>query len=86
MTSKHVELISKQLNLKANHVENTIELFENGATIPFISRYRKELTGSMDEVAVASVKNLLDKLIEIEKKCEEKLKHQIFSFMNSNCG
>ena len=70
MTSKHVELISKQLNLKANHVENTIELFENGATIPFISRYRKELTGSMDEVAVASVKNLLDKLIEIEKRRE----------------
>jgi protein Tex len=68
MVEKHVELISAQLKLKENQVSNTIELFENGATIPFISRYRKELTGSMDEVAVADVKNLLDKLVEIDKR------------------
>ena len=70
MVNKHVELISKQLNLKEEFVRNTIELLENGATIPFISRYRKELTGSMDEVAVAAIKNLLDKYVEIDKRRE----------------
>jgi uncharacterized protein len=70
MVEKHVELISKQLNLKPEFVKNTIELLEDGATIPFISRYRKELTGSMDEVAVAAIKNLLDKYIEIDKRRE----------------
>ena len=70
MTEKHIGIISQQLNLNKMNVENTIELFENGATIPFISRYRKELTGSMDEVAVADVKNLWGKLIEIDKRRE----------------
>ncbi len=70
MTESHVELISKSLNLKNEFVRNTIELLENGATIPFISRYRKELTGSMDEVAVAGIKNLLDKYVEIDKRRE----------------
>jgi uncharacterized protein len=70
MNTKHIDLISNQLNLNSENVENTIELLENGATIPFISRYRKELSGSMDEVAVASVKNLLDKMVEIDKRRE----------------
>lgn len=70
MIDKHIDIISKQLNLKEGNVANTIELLENGATIPFISRYRKELTGSMDEVAVASVKELFEKLIEIDKRRE----------------
>jgi uncharacterized protein len=70
MIDSHIQIISKQLDLKENYVANTIELFENGATIPFISRYRKELTGSMDEVAVANVKNLMEKLIEIDKRRE----------------
>ncbi|MFA6923407.1 MAG: Tex family protein [Bacteroidales bacterium] len=70
MAQKHVEIISKQLNLSKEHVNKTIELFEGGATIPFISRYRKEQTGSMDEVTVAAVKNLMEKLIEIDKRRE----------------
>jgi uncharacterized protein len=70
MIEKHVALISQQLNLKPNFVANTIELFENDATIPFISRYRKELTGSMDEVEVANVKNLMEKFIDIDKRRE----------------
>jgi uncharacterized protein len=68
MTDKQIEIISKQLSLKEEHIINTIELIENGATIPFISRYRKELTGSMDEVNVAAVKNLFEKLVEIDKR------------------
>ncbi len=70
MIQKHVELISKQNNLKEDQVANTIELLENGATIPFISRYRKELTGSLDEVAVAEIKTLWNKFIEIDKRRE----------------
>jgi uncharacterized protein len=70
MVAKHVELISKSLSLKENQVENTIELIENGATIPFISRYRKELTGSLDEVYVAAIKSQLEKLIELDKRRE----------------
>ena len=68
MIQKHVEIISKQNNLKEEQVANTIELLENGATIPFISRYRKELTGSIDEVAIAEIKNLWNKLIELDKR------------------
>jgi uncharacterized protein len=68
MTEKHVELISQQLNIKDQQVRNTIELIENGATIPFISRYRKELTGSLDEVMIAAIKTRLDKLIEVDKR------------------
>ena len=50
-------LIASRLNLRGPHVENTIRLLEGGATIPFISRYRKEATGGMDEVQVAAVKD-----------------------------
>ena len=70
MNKIHIDYISKQLGLTFDNTENTMELLENGATIPFISRYRKELTGSMDEVAVASVKNWVDKLVEIDKRRE----------------
>ena len=55
-------LIAVRTGLKEKYVENTIELLQEGATIPFISRYRKERTGGMDEVEVASVKDHLEKL------------------------
>jgi len=63
-----VDIISKELNLQKVQIENTVQLFGEGATIPFISRYRKEMTGSMDEVQVADVKKALDKYIEVEKR------------------
>ncbi len=44
------QIIAQQTGLKVHHVEHTIELLQEGATIPFISRYRKERTGGMDEV------------------------------------
>jgi uncharacterized protein len=47
--------ITEKLNLSHRAVKNTVELLENGSTIPFISRYRKEATGSLDEVAIAEV-------------------------------
>ena len=53
--SRWVELITKELSLQLKNVKAVAELLTEGATIPFIARYRKELTGSMDEVMIASV-------------------------------
>lgn len=50
------EIIARQLGLREKQVESTINLLEQGATIPFISRYRKEATGGLNEVQVAQVK------------------------------
>ncbi|MCF8380193.1 MAG: RNA-binding transcriptional accessory protein [Bacteroidales bacterium] len=68
------EIIAKRTGLSASNVANTIKLFDEGATIPFISRYRKEMTGSMDEVQVGEVKEQLTKLRELEKRKETVLK------------
>ncbi len=54
-------IISKELSIASHSVTNTIKLLEEGATIPFISRYRKEATGSLDEVQVGAIKELLDR-------------------------
>ncbi len=62
------QLISKQLNLSLKSVQNTIALLNEGATIPFISRYRKEVTGALDEVQISDIKSLNDKFIELEKR------------------
>jgi len=61
-------LVAEQTGISFQQVKNTIELLDEGATIPFISRYRKERTGSLDEVAIASVKESYDKFLEIEKR------------------
>ncbi len=61
-------LISKSLNLSFNNVESTIALLQEGATIPFISRYRKEATGGLDEVAVENIKMLNDSYKELQKR------------------
>ena len=55
------EIIAKQLGLREKQVESTINLLAQGATIPFISRYRKEATGGLNEVQVAQVKEQNDK-------------------------
>lgn len=59
------EIIAKQLGLRKKQVESTINLLAQGATIPFISRYRKEATGGLNEVQVAQVKEQNDKLTEL---------------------
>lgn len=61
-------LISRDLNIPERQVGKTIELLNEGATIPFISRYRKEVTGGLDEVEIGRIKDQLDKLTEIEKR------------------
>jgi len=70
MKEQHILIISKELNLLEQQVRNTLELLADGATIPFISRYRKELTGSLDEVQVAAIKSRYERLIELDKRRE----------------
>ena len=67
------KLISVSLQISEKQVQNTIILLTDGATIPFISRYRKELTGALDEVQVAAIKDQYDKLIELQKRKETML-------------
>ena len=62
--------IAEQLNLGPRQVEKTIELLEQGATIPFIARYRKEVTGSLNEVQITAIRDLLVKLKELDKRRE----------------
>lgn len=70
MTDKFIELISASLSLKAWQVKNTIQLLDQDATVPFISRYRKEATGTLDEVQVLAVKEHYEKLQEVAKRRE----------------
>lgn len=62
------ELTAKALDIKVQQAENVIKLLSEGCTIPFISRYRKEMTGNLDEVKVAEVSNSLEKLRETDKR------------------
>lgn len=71
---KHVSLIASALGLQRWQVENTLALLGEGATIPFISRYRKERTGTLDEVAVGNIAEQKQKLDEVEKRRETILK------------
>ena len=70
MTTLFHTLIAKQMQLPAGQVERTIKLLDEGATIPFISRYRKEMTGGLDEVQIGLIKDLLDKLTELKRRKE----------------
>ncbi len=66
--------IATSLSISENQVRKTIALLDEGATIPFISRYRKEATGSLDEVQVAAIRDLRDQYVELEKRQEAILK------------
>ncbi|MDR0845770.1 MAG: RNA-binding transcriptional accessory protein [Tannerella sp.] len=70
MEEQHISIICKELGLQARQVRNTLELLLGGATIPFISRYRKEATGSLDEVQVAAIQSRYEKLLEMDKRRE----------------
>lgn len=63
-----VKLIASTLQLTEKQVRNTIQLIDDGATIPFISRYRKEMTDGLDEVAISAVKEQYQKLVELAKR------------------
>ncbi len=64
------KIIASQLSLHIDAVENTLKLLDEGCTIPFISRYRKERTGGLDEVKIAQISDLNDKMKEMTKRKE----------------
>lgn len=70
MNAEYISIIVRETGLKEHQVENTLKLLENGATIPFISRYRKESTGGMDEVQVTQVSDALERLETLAKRKE----------------
>lgn len=70
MNTQHTQLIADTLNLPARRIENTIQLLADGATIPFISRYRKEVTGSLNEVQIAAIQREWKKREELDKRKE----------------
>jgi len=67
-------LIAQQLNLQEKAVDNTLALLDEGCTIPFISRYRKERTGGLDEVQIAAISTQYERFKEIQKRKETVLK------------
>jgi uncharacterized protein len=67
---KYISLIASRLGHHEWQIENVIRLIEDGATIPFMSRYRKEMTGSLDEVQINHIKGEYEKLVELDKRRE----------------
>lgn len=74
MNNTHIAKIAEELRLTAKYVLATAALLEEGATVPFIARYRKEATGSLDEIAVTTIRDRLDQLRELDKRRETILK------------
>jgi uncharacterized protein len=74
MTSGHISIIAAELNVSEKQVQACAALLDEGATVPFISRYRKEATGSLDEVAVFAIRDRLEQLRELDKRREAILK------------
>jgi len=74
MDQKIIHLIAQQVGIQYLQVESTIQLLNEGATVPFISRYRKERTGSLDEVQIESIKEMKEKMEELLKRKETILK------------
>lgn len=68
--SRWVDQIAKELSLGLKHVTAVAELLAEGGTVPFISRYRKELTGSMDEVMITNIRDRIEQLRELDKRKE----------------
>jgi len=77
MIDQHVSLVANELDLNTAQVEATASLLEESATVPFISRYRKEATGSLDEVAITAIRDRLDQLAELDKRRDAILKSLI---------
>lgn len=70
MMEKNVAKIAAELSISPRQTEATIALLDEGSTVPFISRYRKEMTGSLDEVAVTAIRDRVAQLRELEKRRE----------------
>ena len=69
-----IKRIAEEMQLPAKNIENTLQLLDEGCTIPFIARYRKERTGTLDEVQIAAISDWAEKLRELEKRKQTILK------------
>ena len=74
MNEKHIVKIAQELNVRLDQVSATAELLAQEATVPFIARYRKEATGSLDEVAITAIRDRLAQMEELDKRRESILK------------
>lgn len=70
MSSDHPQKIARKLTISVQQVSSVITLLEEGSTVPFISRYRKEATGSLDEVAIQEIRDQREALIQLDKRRE----------------
>ncbi len=68
MNEVYYSLIATELSVQKSQVESTVELLDGGATMPFISRYRKEATGSLDEVQIAAIRDRIEQLRDLDKR------------------
>jgi uncharacterized protein len=74
MSQQHIFLVAQELSVGRKQVGATLNLLDEGATVPFISRYRKEVTGSLNEVQVAAIRDRVQQLRELDKRKEAILK------------
>lgn len=74
MSKLHFQKIAQELSISEKQVEATVNLIDEGGTVPFISRYRKEATGSLDEVAIAEIRDRVVQLRDLDKRKEAILK------------
>jgi len=72
--STHEIIIANELSISEKQVRTTIALLDEGATVPFISRYRKEMTGSLDEVQITAIRDRFQQLRDLDKRKEAVLK------------
>ena len=70
MDEKHLQTIAQELNIQLKQVAAVALLLDEDATVPFIARYRKEATGSLDEVAITAIRDRLEQLAELDKRRE----------------
>ncbi len=74
LNQTHVTKIASELSLRPRQVEATAELLEGGATVPFIARYRKEVTGTLDETVITAIRDRLEQLRQLDERREAILK------------
>jgi uncharacterized protein len=66
----HIEHVAQELNVTSEQVGNTVRLLNEGSTVPFIARYRKEVTGSLDEVKITRIRDRMEQLLALDKRRE----------------
>ena len=74
LPEKHLATITRELGIQARQVLATALLIKEGGTVPFIARYRKEMTGTLDEVAITAIRDRMEKLVELDSRRESILK------------